>query len=126
VTAISVADPSQSANSTISLVPVSVDVTPPSVTVRAGQTQQFTAVVTGASNSAVTWSVSPAGSGTVTTAGLYTAPATATAEQTATVIATSVADPGKSDTATVTVSPAVSVSVSPPSVTLGATQSQQF
>jgi len=56
--------------------------------------------VTGAVNTAVTWRVQEAGGGSVTNAGLYTAPAVA---GTFHVLATSQADPTKTGTATVTV-----------------------
>ena len=59
-----------------------------------GGTQQFTASVSGSSNTAVTWSST---GGTVSGTGLYTAPAAA---GTYTVKATSVADSTKSASAT--------------------------
>ena len=104
---------------------ISVTVSPPSATLSAGQTQQFTASVTGSSNTAVTWSISPS-AGTISAGGLYMAPASIASQQTVTVTATSQADPTKSATATVTLSPTVSVTVAPPSVTLSAGQTQQF
>lgn len=79
---------------------VEVDINPTSASVMAGATQAFTADVSGTGNSAVTWSVSPAGGGSITTAGVYTAPAVAGSY---TVTATSVADTSKSASATVTV-----------------------
>src|SRR6266851_2752887 len=59
---------------------ISVVVFPPSTTVQAGDTQLFTASVTGTSQTAVDWSVNgvPGGNntvGTITPSGLYTAPA---------------------------------------------------
>jgi hypothetical protein len=60
---------------------VSVAISPTSSTVGYGGTQQFTATVTGSSNTAVTWSVSNASSssssqiGTISSSGLYQAPA---------------------------------------------------
>jgi hypothetical protein len=72
----------------------------------AGQQQQFTATVTGSSNTAVTWSLSPAGIGSITPDGLYTAPSTVTAEQTITVTATAAADPARTASATIRVRPA--------------------
>jgi hypothetical protein len=86
---------------------VSIWLGPASVTLTAdGQQQQFTATVAGTSNTAVTWSMSPS-LGTLTANGLYTAPypGTISSSQTVTIIATSVADPTKSATATVTVNP---------------------
>ncbi len=103
---------------------VSVSVSPSSIALSASQTQQFTATVTGSSNTAVNWSLSPA-VGTVTTGGLYTAPSSINSAQTVTLTATSQADPSKSGTATISLTP-VNVSVSPPSISLGASQTQQF
>lgn len=79
---------------------VSVSVTPATATVASSKTLQFTAVVSGSSNTAVTWSASL---GTINSTGLYTAP-TVTSNQNATVTATSHADPTKSGKATLTIS----------------------
>ncbi|HTF97783.1 MAG TPA: DUF4397 domain-containing protein [Cellvibrio sp.] len=81
---------------------VSVMITPGTATIKVGMTQSFTAAVTGDSNTSVTWKVEGANGGTVSTAGVYTAPAT---PGTYRVIATSAADVRKSATATVTVTP---------------------
>ena len=89
------------------------------------QTQQFTAMVSNTANTAVTWSLSPS-TGTISSAGLYTAPATIATPQTVTVRATSVADRRKSATATVTLYPAVGVTVTPGTSTLYGAQTQQF
>jgi alpha-tubulin suppressor-like RCC1 family protein/uncharacterized protein YjbI with pentapeptide repeats len=78
---------------------VTVTVTPGTASLTFGQTQTFTAVAAGAFNQAVTWSVQETGGGTISAAGLYTAPSTA---GTYTVRAESVADPTKSGTAIVT------------------------
>lgn len=78
---------------------VSVSVSPPGATVASAATQQFTATVTNSSNTSVTWKTS---AGSVSSAGLYTAP-TVTSTTTATVTATSVADSTKAATATVTI-----------------------
>lgn len=69
-------------------------------TLSVGDTKTFTATVTGATNKAVTWSVAENGGGTVTAAGLYTAPAVAGVYH---VVAASQADPTQKATATVTV-----------------------
>ena len=74
-----------------------------------GKTQQFTATVSGTSNTGVTWSRNPA-VGTISTSGLYTAPSSITSQQTVQVTATSVADPTKSASAIVTLNPPVSQS----------------
>jgi GH18 family chitinase len=61
----------------------------------ASGTQQFTAAVLGASNTAVTWSIIPS-LGTISSQGLYTAPSGIPTSQTVTVKGQSVADPTKS------------------------------
>src|ERR1017187_9751548 len=68
-----------------------VDVLPHSVDLAAGQMLQFSAMVSGSSNSAVTWSLAPGDAGTLTAAGLYTAPTLVTGTTPVTVFATSVA-----------------------------------
>jgi len=90
---------------------ITVSVSPSSAMVDQGATRTFTASVTGTTNTAVTWSVQegPAG-GTITSAGIYTAPSTA---GTFHIMATSQTDSAKSATAAVTV-PSVSVAISPP------------
>ncbi len=72
------------------LQPVTVSLTPVTVILAPSQTQAFTATVSGTSNSAVTWSLSPA-VGAISSAGAYTAPASVAIAQTVTVTATSVA-----------------------------------
>jgi Zn-dependent metalloprotease len=101
---------------------VAVALTPTTATVAAGATYQFTASVTGSTNTAVTWTTT---GGTVSTAGLFTAPATA---GTYTVKATSAADTTKSASATVTVTAAgsVSVALTPTTATVVAGATQQF
>jgi len=80
---------------------VAVTVSPATATVAHGATQQFTAAVTGSStDTSVKWTVA-SGGGTITAAGLYTAPAAAGGPFT--VTATSVADTTKTGTAKVTV-----------------------
>jgi hypothetical protein len=74
-----------------------VAVSPATASLAPGQTQQFTATVTGDSNTDVTWSAS---GGTITAAGLYTAPANGGAYV---VRASSVASPGNTATAVVNV-----------------------
>ncbi len=123
VKATSVADSTKSATATVSVTPVSVSISPINAVVAAGGTQQFNAAASGTANTAVTWSLA-SGNGTVSNAGLYTAPATAGS---ATVMATSVADPSKLAIATVTIAaPAVSVSVTPASKTINVNGTAQF
>jgi len=127
VTATSQADSSKSNTSTVTLmIPVSVSVTPQSATLYESQSQQFTATVADSTNTAVTWTISPDGAGTISETGLYTAPATIPAQQTVTVTATSQADRSKSGTSTINLMASVSVSVTPQSATLYGGQSQQF
>jgi hypothetical protein len=125
VTATSVADSTKSASSTITVsqpAQVSISVSPYTANIQTGGQQQFTAAVLGTSNTGVAWK---ANGGTVTMAGLYTAPSTA---GTYAVTATSAADPTKSAFAAVTVSQPiqVSISVSPGTASLQAGGQQQF
>ena len=124
VTATSQADTSVSASATVTVRPaITVTVSPATATVNAGLTQQFTAAVADTTNTAVTWTV--AGGGTISAAGLYTAPSTPPSGA-VTVTATSQADASVSGSATVTVKPAVTVSVSPATATVNANLKQQF
>ena len=89
---------------------VAVAVTPASVSTTVGTTQQFTASVTGTSNTTVTWTASGAGCsgatcGTISSTGLYTAPATVPSSASVTITATSQSDPTKSASANVTIVP---------------------
>jgi hypothetical protein len=79
---------------------VNVSITPSPATITLGETQQFTAVVRGASNTSVTWQVVESGGGSISASGLYTPPG---APGTYRVKATSVADPAQSATVFVTV-----------------------
>ncbi len=80
---------------------ITVSVSPSTSLLYAGQTQQFTAT-TNSADTAVTWTITPAGVGTISASGLYTAPASIATAQTVTVTATSQVDTSKSSTATVT------------------------
>jgi hypothetical protein len=87
---------------------VSVSISPTSASVPVATTQQFTANVIGTSNSVVAWQVNgvPNGNstvGTITAAGLYTAPAAIPSPATVSVTAVSQADSTKSASAAVTV-----------------------
>jgi hypothetical protein len=124
VTATSVVDTTKSASAQVTLQPVAVSLSPGSASLQASQSQQFTPTITGSSNTGVTWSLNPH-VGTISS-GLYTAPASLTSTQIITVTATSTADPTKSGSAQVTLVPVVAVSLSPASVTLQGSQTQQF
>src|SRR6266852_2898930 len=80
---------------------VKVSVSPASVNLVSNQTQQFTATVSGTSNTGVKWSAT---GGSVDASGLYTAPSV-TSQTNVVVKATSVADSSKSANAAVTVDP---------------------
>jgi len=111
---------------------IAVSVTPISGTVLLGGTLNFSASVSNAIDTSVTWSVNgvPGGSaqeGTISADGVYTAPIDLPPGGTVQVTATSHADASKSATVSVTVTSDVSISLSPnvASVELGATQSFQ-
>ena len=80
---------------------IKVSVSPSSVTLSSGGTQQFTATVTGTPNTAVSWSAT---AGTITANGLYTAPTVKTTVN-ATVTATSQANSSQAASAAVTINP---------------------
>ncbi len=104
-------------NLTVTAVPVVVKVSPVAATVQLGATQSFTPSLTGTSNTAVTWSIS-SGGGAISSAGVYSAPATMPASTSVVIKVASNASPSASATATITLvappPPPVIVSVSPP------------
>jgi len=108
---------------------VSITISPTSVTVPPGQTQQFTANVSNASNSAVDWQVNSVTGGnstvgTISTSGLYTAPATIPGSGSITITAVPEADTTKTATATVII--ANPVAVTPSNVFVAVNATQQF
>ena len=123
VTATSIADKTKSASAAVSIqqAAVGVTVSPTSATLSPGGTQQFTAAVTGTSNTAVNWAAT---GGAISTSGLFTAGTTAGTNFT--VTATSAADTTKSATAHVTIQAPVGITVSPTSATLSPGNTQQF
>jgi hypothetical protein len=89
---------------------------------------QFSASVTGTSNTGVTWSVNGVAGGnssvgTITASGLYTAP---TQPGSYTITATSVADSTKTASATLTVNASGNVAILPPAATIITGGTQQF
>ncbi len=106
---------------------ITVSVTPTAASVRAGATQPFTATVAGTTNKSVTWSVNGivtgnATTGTISSNGVYTAPATVPNPNAITVEAVSAADASATASSEVTLwnaTPMVS-SVSPTSFAAGA------
>ena len=132
VTATSVADTTRSATTTVTILPqITVVVEPPTATALVGAQQQFTATVTGTTDTRVSWSVNGIRGGnttlgTISAAGLYQAPGAVPTPPVVTVTATSVADDTKSATATLTVEPQVSVAIAPTNVTVTSGTQQQF
>ena len=104
IVAKSVADETKTASATIFLLStVSIAVTPPSVSLSAGQFAVFQPSIAGTLNTSVSWSLNPP-VGTIIN-GIYTAPATVSTLQTILVKATSLADPTKTAQASVTLTP---------------------
>jgi len=103
-------DPGASVSAGVNIVVqggVAVVVTPAPATVRIGNQQAFTATVTGALNTGVTWTVNGVAGGnttvgTIGATGAYAAPLTLPSPNTITVTATSVEDPTRSGNSTVT------------------------
>ncbi|HEX6803080.1 MAG TPA: hypothetical protein VF133_05310, partial [Terriglobales bacterium] len=127
ITATSLADPSVSQGIAVALA-APPPPPPPSVTltltgansITLGASAQYTAVVSGSSNTQVIWSVNgvPGGnsaSGTISANGLYSAPAVMPASSSVTITATSVGDPTVSQSLSVSL---VSPPPPPPTVTL--------
>lgn len=114
---------------------VTVAITPEAASVKLGGAQAFAATVKGNSNIAVTWAVNgtvggtPA-TGTITPAGLYSAPLAMPASNSVTVRATSAANTAVFAQASVTLSvpppPAVTVKIAPAAANVGLSQTQTF
>jgi hypothetical protein len=134
ITAISVADPAASGAASVALQDgIAVNVSPASATVPAGGIQVFTATVTdsGSAASGVNWAVNGiaggnASVGTIVANGAdsatYTAPVTPPSPPNVTITASSVADPTKAGTASVTITCANAISPPSASISLGQTQ----
>ena len=88
--------------------PITISISPASASVQSQASQQFTAAVSGSTNTAVSWTTS---GGNITSTGLFTAPSVS-ATTTVNVFATSQADPSVVKAAQVTVTP---LSAPPPS-----------
>ena len=104
---------------------IALQISPTMASLNSGGKQQFSASLTGTSNTAVTWSAT---AGSISSSGLFTAPVTQTASV-VTVIASSQASLGTKASATVNVSPAapgVSVTVTPSATSVMAGGSVQF
>src|ERR1700677_1093661 len=111
---------------------VSVSVDPTGVNIVIGNSQQFNATVQDTCNTGVTWTVAGgAADGAISSTGLYTAPAAQPTPAQVTIVATSVKDPTKSGTATVTITKTsqpsnVTVQVSPATVSIANYTTQLF
>ena len=111
VTAISQADPTQWASAQVTIYPVAIQISPNSVNLPAGFPEQFTAMVQNTGNTAVTWQVNgvtggSAATGTISSAGLYSAPMAVSNPYTVTITAISQADPTMLASASATINPA--------------------
>lgn len=132
VTAKSVADSTKSSTATVNLKNIiKVSVSPAAAQVKLGATQQFTAQVTGTTITGVKWTVSGGGCsgaacGTISSSGLYTAPATVPNPASVTITATSTADSSTSASAVVTLVIPIGISISPTAVSLIAGEQLQF
>ena len=129
VAAISATNPTEASSASLTVVPmpisITVSVSPSGASLHPSQTQQFTATVTGTTNKGIGWFVngSQGGSstvGTISAAGVYTAPLSATAVPSVTITAESTYDTASSATAAVAIT-AAPASTSPPSPTPPAT-----
>ena len=120
VTATSVADTNASASAAVTVGALGA-ISPATAFLPPGGTQQFSSSIQGFSNTSVNWAVNQvaggnASVGTITAAGLYTAPSQ---PGTYTVTATSAADSSVTASATVTVG---TITLSPTSATLASSQ----
>src|SRR6266478_2354805 len=93
---------------------ITVNVTPATITVRTGDTQQFFATVAGTTNQTVTWSVNgvaggDATRGTISAAGLYTPPAQPPNPNQVQVTATSAANASATSSAQVTLANPIAI-----------------
>ena len=92
--------------------PVSVSLTPSATTLSQNQGQSFTASVKNSTNQSVAWSISP-NLGSISSAGVYTAPAAITSAQTVTLTATSSVAPSASAQSTISLMPSAAQASSP-------------
>ena len=110
---------------------ITVMIAPTSANVPVNKTQQFTASVSGTTNTAVTWSVmGGASNGSISQTGLYSAPAMVPSPAKVTITAASQASTSQSASAsavvTITAASNIAVSVSPSSASVGDFETQQF
>jgi hypothetical protein len=108
---------------------VTVTITPATTSLLLGNSQTFSASVTGTTNTTVSWNVNAVAggtplTGTITAAGVYTAPSDLPLARTVQITATSNSDPTKFATAPLTITSDVAIALTPSAigVELGATQ----
>jgi hypothetical protein len=138
LTAVSQADPQASDSASVSLSDdIAVNVSPNPASVPTNGEQVFTATISGlgSATTGVTWSVNGIVGGnetvgTITTTGattaVYTAPSVPPSPPTVTITAASTADSSKTGSASATVTCAATNSISPPSASVGLSQTQSF
>ena len=139
ITAVADADDTKSGSASVTITgaiaPALITIVPQKALVQIGTTLQLSATVIGPTNTAVTWTVTPATGctgplGSITAKGLYTAPAAVPpgACNPVVITATSVANPASSSTAelTITTQPEVNITISPADVTVTAGHSFAF
>jgi serine protease len=108
VRAVAAADPTRSGSASVTIANIDVSVSPSVASVVTGATQAFAASVVNTSNIAVSWQVNgatggSASTGTISTSGVYTAPAQVPAPAIVTVTAVSNANPARTGSAQVTI-----------------------
>lgn len=137
ITGTSAADSTKSASSKVTVsapaTAISVSISPTRASLQTGTTQQFSAAVSGTSNTSVNWLVNGtqggnATVGTISAAGLYSAPSTVPSAGSVNVSAVSAASSSSSASAAVTITApsSLSVVVSPASASVAAGGKQQF
>lgn len=120
---------------------VSITISPTQASVITNRTQLFSGLVTGSSNTAITWSLTCAtgvaanSCGNIDATGLYTAPATiptvttngtTTVAPTVTITGTAQADTAKTSTAVLTIVTGISITISPTTATVGTKETFLF
>ena len=125
VVATSVTSPTQSVVAQVT-VPDQIAIQQQNVTLTSGGSYPFTALVTGSKTDTLIWSVQEgAAGGSISAAGVYTAPSVSNASVTYHVIAASTLFPGVSNSVPVLVQPAITT-ISPTKATVSLLGTQQF
>ncbi len=107
---------------------VSVSLTEHSLTLSGGETHQFSATVTGSSNTNVIWSISGCNGdtcGSISTSGLYSAPSVVSAKLPVTINAAAAADSSRVDYAALVLMP-IMLTISPPEAWIAPGTTQVF